>query len=134
MTAPETKRRPQLRLGKLKGGKMALKFGIVGAGRGSNFISSLKISGAEVVALCDYNEKKLAKVVEEHPELEGRTFTDFDEFIKADMDGIILANYFCEHAPFAVKALRAGKHVLSETVSNITMAQVVELVRAVEET
>ena len=113
---------------------MALRFGIMGAGRGSNFISSLKASGAEVVAICDSNEKKLARVLSENPALEGKTFTNYDEFLKTDMDGVILANYFCEHAPFAVKALRAGKHVLSETMSNITMAQGVELVRAVEET
>ena len=111
---------------------MALRFGIMGAGRGSNFIESLKAAGAEVVALCDQNEKKIAKVLEDYPELEGHTFADYDEFLKADMDGIILANYFCEHAPFAIKALNAGKHVLSETISNITMAQGVELVRAVE--
>ena len=88
---------------------MALRFGIMGAGRGSNFIESLKAAGAEVVALCDQNEKKIAKVLEDYPELEGHTFADYDEFLKADMDGIILANYFCEHAPFAIKALNAGK-------------------------
>ncbi len=50
------------------------------------------------------------------------------------MDAVILANYFHEHAPFAVKALEAGKHVMSETASNTTLAEGVALCRTVEET
>ena len=47
---------------------------------------------------------------------------------------VILANYFNEHAPFAIKALKAGKHVMSETSCNATLAEGVELCRTVEET
>jgi predicted dehydrogenase len=49
------------------------------------------------------------------------------------MDAVILANYFNEHAPFAIKALRAGKHVMSECACNTTLAEGVALCRAVEE-
>jgi len=48
------------------------------------------------------------------------------------MDAVILANYFHEHAPFAIKALQAGKHVMSETACNATLAEGVALCRAVE--
>jgi len=48
------------------------------------------------------------------------------------MDAVVLANYFHEHAPFAVKALAAGKHVMSECTTNHTLAEGVELCRAVE--
>ena len=50
------------------------------------------------------------------------------------MDAVVLANYFNEHAPFAIKALRAGKHVMSETSCNFTLAEGVELCRTVEDT
>lgn len=113
---------------------MALKFGIVGAGRGACFIGSLRACGAEVVAYCDSNQDKLNCIASSNPELEGHVYTDYDEFLKVDMDGVVLANYFCEHASFAIKAMKAGKHVLSETISNITMAEGVELVRTVEAT
>ena len=113
---------------------MALRFGIVGAGRGSCFINSLRASGAEVVAYCESSEEKIKNLLQYHPDMEGLIYRDYDEFLKADMDGVVLANYFCEHASFAMKAMRAGKHVLSETISNITMAEGVELVRTVEET
>lgn len=113
---------------------MALKFGIVGTGRGSCFIASLRASGAEVVAYCENNPDKIKNLLHYHPDMEDILYTDYDEFLKADMDGVVLANYFCEHASFAIKAMKAGKHVLSETISNITMAEGVELVRTVEET
>lgn len=112
-----------------------LKFGIVGGGRGESFIKALYASGAEIVAYCEKDPSRVHDVQYRNPELkEIPFFSDYDEFLKYDMDAVILANYFSEHAPFAIKAMRAGKHVLSETISNITMAQGVELCRVCEET
>ena len=48
------------------------------------------------------------------------------------MDAVVLANYFHQHAPFAVKALDAGKHVMSETAACHTLGEGVALARAVE--
>jgi len=50
------------------------------------------------------------------------------------MDAVVLANYCHDHAPFAVKALNAGLHVMSECIAARTMKQCVELVEAVEKT
>lgn len=50
------------------------------------------------------------------------------------MDAVILANFFHQHAPFAVKALNAGMHVMSETATNTTLAEGVTLCRTVEQT
>ena len=112
-----------------------LRFGIIGGGRGASFVSSIRASGAEVVAYCEKNEKPVARLKKELPDMDKVMFySDYDEFLKHDMDAVILANYFSEHTPYAIKAMRAGKHVLSETTSNVTMAEGVELVRAVEET
>ena len=51
-----------------------------------------------------------------------------------DMEGVILANSFDEHAPLAVKALQAGKHVMSETAACKSLAEGVQLLRTVEQT
>lgn len=48
------------------------------------------------------------------------------------MDAVILANNFHEHATFAVRALEAGFHVLSETAACGTLGEGVALARAVE--
>jgi predicted dehydrogenase len=52
--------------------------------------------------------------------------------LKTDIDAVMLANYATEHTWAAVKALAAGKHVLSECMACFTMAEAVELVEAVE--
>ena len=46
----------------------------------------------------------------------------------------MLANYATEHSIYAVRALKKGKHVLSEVLPCETMAQAVELIETVEET
>lgn len=48
------------------------------------------------------------------------------------MDAVILCNYFNEHAPYAIKALKKGIHVLSETTAASTLKECVELCEAVE--
>src|SRR5262249_56847108 len=60
------------------------------------------------------------------------TYTDYDTFLAHEMDAVVLANYFHQHAPFAIKALAAGKHVMSETTACKTIAEGVALARAVE--
>ncbi len=113
-----------------------LRFGIVGLHRGACFIDHVRNAGAELVACCDGIPGFAEKVVKSRPEIADTCayYEDYDEFLKHDMDAVILVNYFSEHAPFAIKAMRAGKHVLSETISNVCMADGVELVRTVEET
>jgi predicted dehydrogenase len=85
----------------------------------------------ELVALCDTWDERLLPVGEA---LGVATYTDYDEFLAHDMDAVILANWFHQHAPFAIAALRAGKHVLSETTACITLAEGVQLVEEVERT
>jgi predicted dehydrogenase len=106
-----------------------IKVGIIGVGRGMSFTANQDITGLELVALCDTWEEKLTEAGQK---LNAATYTNYDEFLKHDMDAVILANYFDEHASFAIKALESGKHVMSETSANSTMAEGVALCRAVE--
>ena len=108
-----------------------LKIGVIGVGRGLDFARSAASQlGLELVALCDTWESKLNQVGREY---KVATYTDYDRFLEHDMDAVILANYFHQHAPFAIQALRAGKHVMSETACNTTLAEGVALCRAVEQ-
>ena len=109
-----------------------IRVGVIGVGRGSSFAqAATDVVGMELVALCDVWEEKLKEVGARYGVA---TYTDYDEFLGHDMDAVILANYFHQHAPFAIKALEAGKHVMSETSSNTTLAEGVALCRKVEET
>ncbi|MCK5851466.1 Gfo/Idh/MocA family oxidoreductase, partial [bacterium] len=109
-----------------------IKVGIVGVGRGQYLARGMSnIPEMKLVAFCDVQKEKLEKVGKE---LKVDTYTDYDKFLEHDMDAVILANYFHEHAPFAIKAMKAGKHVMSETSACITIAEGVQLIETVEKT
>ncbi|MCM8832590.1 MAG: Gfo/Idh/MocA family oxidoreductase [Candidatus Omnitrophica bacterium] len=108
-----------------------IKVGVVGVGRGMSYAIYAQYAGMKLVAICDTWEEKLKEVGKK---LNVSTYTDYDKFLEHDMDAVILANYFHQHAPFAIKALKSGKHVLSETSCNSTIAEGVELCRTVEKT
>ncbi|MCR5263809.1 MAG: Gfo/Idh/MocA family oxidoreductase [Clostridiales bacterium] len=104
-------------------------------GRGGSLIGCVEGSGAEVAAICDNKEQHLRFCKENRlKDKDVGLYTDFDSFIKHDMDAVLLCNYFAEHARYAVAAMRAGKHVLCETTSNVTLADGAALCRAKEET
>lgn len=108
-----------------------IRVGVVGVRRGESFIKGATGAvGMRLTAICDTWEERLERVGRAHGVA---TFTDYGAFLDSGLDAVILANYFHEHAPFAVRALAAGKHVLSETAANGTLAEGVALCRAVEQ-
>ncbi len=114
-----------------KGGEL-IKVGVLGVGRGGAFMGeSAKAAGFELVALCDFRKEALKGTAKQYSVC---GYTDFDRFLEHDLDAVVVANYFHEHAPFAIKAMKAGKHVLSETQACHTLAEGVELIRTVEKT
>ncbi len=108
-----------------------VRIGIMGAGRGMNIAENLALLGCEIVALCENNPQRAAWGLKESG-VDIPVYESFDEFLKLDMDAVVLANYFHEHAPYAIKCFEKGIHVLSECISNGTMAEGVELLRAFE--
>ena len=113
-----------------------LKIGVFGAYRGMTMIRVLaQHPDAQLVAVCDKYVPALDKVrelAEEHG-LQVALYTDFESFFAHDMDAVVLANYANEHAPYAIRLLKSGRHVLSEVLPCETMAQAVALIEAVEE-
>jgi predicted dehydrogenase len=109
-----------------------IRVGVIGVGRGESFArGATETVGMKLVALCDTWEERLHEAGQRHGV---SVYTEYQEFLEHDMDAVILANYFHQHAPFAIQALDAGKHVMSETASNTTLAEGVALCRAVERT
>lgn len=112
-----------------------MRIGIFGTLRGAAFANIFqKLDGARVTAVCDNQEHSIEhakKILND----DVRIFTDFDEFIDSGLfDAVMLCNYFYEHAPFAIKAMERGIHVLSECTPALTMAECVQLCRTVERT
>jgi len=112
-----------------------IKIGVMGAYRGSSMIRYCKMAdNAEIVAICDKWKEALDRQREQDESGTITFYDNFDSFLEhPDMDAVVLANYANEHAPFAIRALKAGKHVFSEVLPCQTMKEAVELVEAVEE-
>ena len=108
-----------------------IKIGVFGAGRGTDIARNFQLLGCEITAVCDFHEQRLENALKQLGE--GITaYKDFDSFINHEMDAVILANYFHEHTPYAIRCMEKGIHVFSECISNSTMAEGVELIRASE--
>ena len=108
-----------------------IRIGVFGVGRGAYLARCFMLSDAEIVALCDSHPARLAKAAAKLPG--AALYESFDEFIEHDgMDAVILANYFHEHTPYAIRCLEKGIHVFSECIANGTMAEGVALIRAAE--
>ncbi len=116
-----------------------VKIGVFGAGRGKTMIGQVlaRADGqAELVAICDKHRPSLdaAGNMAKARGLEVALYEDFDEFIQHDMDAVVLANYANQHAPYAIRLMKSGRHVMSECLTCATMKEAVELIEAVEET
>lgn len=106
-----------------------IRVGVVGVRRGRSFAAGAAHAGMRLVAICD---EKAANLDEVARSFGVRGYRDYEQFLEHDMDAVILANYFHQHAPLAMRALERGLHVMSETTSCATLAEGVALVRAVE--
>jgi len=107
-----------------------IKLGIWGLGRGQSFIESAKMLNVDVVAGCDFHESMRESFRKNCPD--AFITSDEDEFLARDFDAVLIATYCIDHASHAIKAMKAGKHVLSEVTAFFTPAQGVGLVEAVE--
>ena len=96
--------------------RKTLRIGLVGVGAAAqiNHIPALKrLEGVEIVALCDRDPEKAARVAQKFgvPQSSGR----FDDLLANDeLDAVDLCTPNFLHAPMATAALEAGKHVLCE--------------------
>ena len=109
-----------------------IKIGVLGARRGDVLAASAGANGFEVVAICDFSEPWLRHLKQKHAGGNITFYRDYGQFLTHDMEAVIVANYATEHVGAVVKALNAGKHVMSECLAMLTMAEGVQLVEAVE--
>ena len=74
---------------------------------------------ADLVSVCDLDRARLEKAKVQYPEV--TLYEDFEELLKDDrVDIISICLPSAMHADFAVRAMKAGKHVLVEKPLDIT--------------
>jgi len=62
------------------------------------------------------------------------TFTNFEDLLKSDVDAVAIFTQRWMHAPQAIAALRAGKHVYSAVPAAISIGELQQLIETVKET
>ena len=102
--------------------KKIIKTGIVGLNRG--MVAKCLIARDDVMlcAICDKRADRVAsakvKLAEEMKkqgkDYELSAFSDFETMLKSDIDAVYIATDADYHVPLVIKAMEAGKHVISE--------------------
>ena len=110
---------------------MGTKVGVIGAGGMLQYhVPGFQQGGGEVIAIADLNETAAQASAEEWAI--PQTFTETAEILNSDIEAvsIIVPNKF--HAPLAIQALEAGKHVFCEKPPALNAGEVEEMKAAAE--
>lgn len=112
---------------------MSVRIGLVGAGNIAKYhVAGFRKSGAEIVALADVSEAARSKaaalygIPESYPSLERMLSARKD----IDAVAIVTPNKF--HAPLAIEALGAGRHVYCEKPPALNAAEMAAMKAAAE--
>jgi len=109
--------------------------GIAGLRRGRGFVSVFAAHPrVQVTALCDINEATLADLGKAFELPDSALHTDYDDFVAADTDIVMIATPIRFHAPQTIAALEAGKDVMCEQTAAYTVEDCARIVDAVRRT
>ena len=115
-----------------------MRIAIVGTGgiAHSHMAAYLKQPDVEIVAGCDIIPGKAERFFAEFG-MKVKCYTDLDEMLADEMlalDAVSVCTYNRQHAPCAIKAMRAGLHVLLEKPFTVTTEEALEVMRVERET
>jgi predicted dehydrogenase len=111
-----------------------IRIAVIGAGYwGPNLIRNfVACPEAKLVAVCDKDRARLDKVLTGYPGVEA--IESYEVLLaKKDLDAVAIATPVGTHAPMALAALRAGKHVLVEKPLAGSVRDAEMMVRAAKE-
>jgi predicted dehydrogenase len=100
-----------------------LHVGVIGvAGQGNYDMSEVAAAGADIVALCDVDEKRAADARNRFPK--AMFYPDFRRLIdQKGLDAVVIATPDHTHAPATMLALNAGLHAYCEKPLTHTVAE-----------
>ncbi|OGF45563.1 MAG: hypothetical protein A2452_10370 [Candidatus Firestonebacteria bacterium RIFOXYC2_FULL_39_67] len=110
-----------------------IRLGILGFRRGAYLANIFKqFPGVEISAGCDIDPQRKERFKEVSQTAE--VYADFEEFLNADFDVLVLASDCHVHGYQAIQAMKKGKDIFSEVTAFHTLGEGVELSRTVEKT
>ena len=105
----------------------------VGLQRGSGLAAAFAENPrTQVAALCDLDAAQLAVLGAALDVPDHRRYQRYEDLLNTPVDAVVLATPIALHAPQAIAALAAGKHVLSEVTAAATLEQCAALAEAVQ--
>ena len=114
-----------------------LNVGVVGCGGIANakHLPAMKKNGNfNIVAFCDLIEERAVKAKKEFGTSDARVYTDYQNLIQEELDAVYVLTPNNAHAPVAIAAMKAGKHVMCEKPMAKTFAEAKEMVQTAKET
>jgi hypothetical protein len=113
-----------------RGANEKLNVGFIGLGNmGCDRLREILKCSVAVAAFCDADEARWAVARKALPgdAAAPKTFVDYRELLRADVDAVVIATPDHWHAPIAMAALKAGKHVFGEKPLTHTISEAREL-------
>jgi 1,5-anhydro-D-fructose reductase (1,5-anhydro-D-mannitol-forming) len=109
----------------------SLKFGLIGASyvAASRMVPAFRANGITLNALFD-TDKERFRFWREH-DLDLLT-SDVDELLDSDIDAVYISSHNDQHAPQAIAAAEAGKHIIVEKPMALTLADARSIVAAAD--
>ena len=109
-----------------------IRIGIIGFGYMGHFHyeKASHFDDVEVVAAFDNNDEKLA----EAKELGMNSYDTLEEFLKEELDLVVIATPNQWHAPYAIAAMKSGKNVLCEKPATMSVGEIEEVTKVSKET
>src|ERR1043166_4793361 len=108
-----------------------LKVVLIGAGGiagGHRNIYLAHADRAQLVAICDINESAARKLAQN---TDAQIFVDAEAMLKtADIDAVDICTIHDQHAPLAIAAAQAGKHILLEKPMACSMPDCLDILRS----
>jgi predicted dehydrogenase len=103
---------------------------VVGYGMGWHHARYIEQTpGLALHGICDISPERLAKAKAEHPG--ARPFTSFEAALAdPDAQGMVVVTPHNTHAPLAIQAMRAGKHVITDKAMCLTVPEAEAMIGA----
>jgi predicted dehydrogenase len=118
----------------VSGGDKPVTVGVVGLGYwGPNLARNFdRLPGSELRWICDADEAKRTRAAEQFPS--ARATGEYDELLAdSELDAVVIATHVPSHAPLALRAFEAGKHVFVEKPLAYSLAEAEAVVAAARE-
>ncbi len=102
-------------------------FGVVGLGMGKHHAKAIvQAKGARLIAVCDVDENRLNSTAQE---FNVKGYKDYDEMLNdPEVEVVNICTPSGMHADMAIKAVRAGKHVIVEKPVDISVEKIDKLI------